>query len=347
MLNFLKKKLKTYIDHEVEKSTQELQKTINQRIKDANNSILNKVEHLNNLSFENPNPSSTQKRYVFICGYARNATSILSEILNSSTEVFIGSEINVHMLEDNPESFLVYGGETLEEQFNNRKVSELQICYKGAFIPGSTTPADYSLFDFLSRNTEAYRIAGDKMALSDFKYGERTQQQMLDTFCHKYPDAIYFFTLRSPREVFSSFTQMFPNSTFESLVQSLLETWKVILSQFLILNQSYIIFADDITGDLIPELEQILNTNLNFPKEFLGRSFKSNHKSSDHLNTLPSEKQKILEDCENVFGEIRSVFDKESTLVKKNRAYFISLKVVNFCEKIDDIINRTEILKQC
>ncbi|MCH9653053.1 MAG: hypothetical protein K0U86_03730 [Planctomycetes bacterium] len=250
------------------------------------------------------------------------------------------------MLEDNPKSFLVYGGETIEEQFNNRKISELPICYKGAFIPGSTTPSDYSLLDFLNRNTEAYQIAGDKMALSDFKYGEKTQQQMLDSFCQKYPDAIYFFTLRSPSEVFSSFSRMFPNSSFESLVQSLLETWKIILTQFLILNQSYIIFADDITGELLPELEEILDTKLNFAKEYLGRSFKSNHKSAEQVNALSSEKLNILEDCEKVFGEIRSVFDKESTLVKKNRSYFISLKVVNFCENIDGIIDRIGISTQ-
>ncbi|MCH9774880.1 MAG: hypothetical protein K0U90_00370 [Planctomycetes bacterium] len=347
MLKFLKDKLKTYIDHRIENSTQELQNKLNQRIKDANNSLFKNIEYFkNNLSLQHHNPGSPQKRYVFICGFARNATSILSEVLNSSTEVFIGSEINVHMLEDNPKSFLVYGGETIEEQFNNRKISELPICYKGAFIPGSTTPSDYSLLDFLNRNTEAYQIAGDKMALSDFKYGEKTQQQMLDSFCQKYPDAIYFFTLRSPSEVFSSFSRMFPNSSFESLVQSLLETWKIILTQFLILNQSYIIFADDITGELLPELEEILDTKLNFAKEYLGRSFKSNHKSAEQVNALSSEKLNILEDCEKVFGEIRSVFDKESTLVKKNRSYFISLKVVNFCENIDGIIDRIGISTQ-
>jgi len=328
MLQYLKKKIAAYIDLKVKEDIHRIEGDLTQK-------VLTQCRH----KFQAPpslsEPASQNHKFVFICGFARSATTILMDILNSSTEVFIGSEINVHILEVDPDAFAGYGGISIEEQFNNRKKSELPLIYKCGFLPGHTTSSSYSLATFFTQNVPQYRIVGDKIALGDASTHDKSHQQLMEYFCSQNPDATFFFTLRHPLEVLSSYYQMFPDSSLESVMRAMTDTWILILTQFLILNRSYLIFADDVTGELVSELEVLLETKFQFARNSLGKSFKTVHNLEEKMKQFPESQQQIFSKLEETYQQIKELFDIEKTLVKKNRSDLVAKKTANIIQNIE------------
>lgn len=326
MLGYIKKKIKAYIDIKTEQSEQELKKYIDNQT----------IFLLQKMNLDLP-----KKQYLFICGFARSATTILMDILNSSDEALIGSEINVHLLERNANLFSSYSDETIEEQFNNRKIAEGDArslsLHKSSHLTGKTLPADYQLVHFFQCNSGNYRIVGDKIALSDAMYNGETSQAQFESFSNKYRDSIFLFTLRSPGEVLCSFKKMFPGTSFYSVSRALIDTYRMILSQFLFLDRAYIIFADDVVGDLLPELESLLDTKLTFSGEKLGAPFKGKHDIFSEETGFSSEEINLVESMEKVFGEIKSTFLDENTFIKKSKSDFVAKKIARINENIEQI----------
>lgn len=218
--------------------------------------------------------ASSQRLHVV--GYARSGTTILMDILNSSSRVFLFSEFNLHALRRFPELFSAYGGNNFVEHFAERKRKELPLYYKGA-VPPSTGNKFLTPDEYIDAVGQDFLYIGDKIATAhrtlagvsdlDFLKGLLEQEEQ--------SGALLIFTLRRPSENLLSISKMFPDAELKLWGKSIAETTIAIVEAFLKGNRSYLVFHEDIGPSLITELSDLLGIEFPLSPKLVGAEHQS------------------------------------------------------------------------
>ncbi len=213
-----------------------------------------------------------------VVGYARSGTTILMDILNSSPDMFVFSELNLHALRHYPDLFAGYGGAGFVEHFDARKKFELKARYKGAIAP--RTAAEYDTPDeYIDAIGEDYRYVGDKIATGCRLMEGVPDIDLLRTFVEteERAGATMLFTMRRPGENLQSVLKMFPDADADEWGRSIAQTMVLVLEAFLAGNRSALVFHQDIAPPLIAELSTMLEIELPMSHTLVGSVYRTKH----------------------------------------------------------------------
>lgn len=301
--------------------------------------LLTEIEKFSQLAFK----KLTQRLHVV--GYARSGTTILMDILNSSKDVFLFSELNLHVLRKFPNIFSGYGGDGFVEHFAQRKRKELPIIYKGALPPSTNldflTPDQY--VDAVGQN---YRYVGDKIATAYRSMDGVSDIELLQDFLKQEDErgALIILTLRRPSENLLSVSKMFPDADLRQWGKSIAETTITLLESFLRGNQSFLVFHEDIGPSLISELSELLGINFSLSAELVGGAHQTTKGARLSLNEpWLYALDEAYSDLYKLYGCDDSAIKHSKTdgLIKKLALVVARLKVVasNFPAQDDSIVS--------
>ncbi|QGX41335.1 hypothetical protein [Permianibacter aggregans] len=272
-------------------------------------------------------------RKLHIIGFARSGTTITMDILNSSPDVFIFNELNLHALRHDITVFRDYGGDNFLEQFLARKMAELPQLYKGAIVPdvieSFSTPDE-----LITALMGQFQYVGDKIALAARDFSGRSDIELIDEFVRRERNATLIFCLRKPSEILYSVSKMFPGANIAEWFDCICRYMNLALRAFLHSNSAMLVFHAGINCKLISDLETVLGINCQISINAVGRKFQ--HKSIDYPSEISERCCEIdvkFIELENhlTAGEIALVFSRTDFLVKKIAEF------IRFLEQMADL----------
>jgi Sulfotransferase family len=142
-----------------------------------------------------PNASELAARGLFIVGHARSGTTVLQRALNTSPDVTVLGEANIHTRA---------AAAGFADWYNAMHVSFGNPPAKGDRCPEINGDA----FDVFAELARHYRWVGDKMAFRDESLGYDFDGA-IRFFMRWFPKSVYICTLRNPRDTLVSSEQMF------------------------------------------------------------------------------------------------------------------------------------------
>ena len=149
---------------------------------------------------------------LFVVGHARTGTSVLQTALNTSPEIFLLGEANLHLTHSKPCYAAWY--RTMHESFNNPP-SKSTSCPD----PDDSTG---DAWDVLLTLRQHYRLVGDKLAFRSRRFGYDFSGAF--RFLQDYFTGAYIIgTLRNPRDVLASNAEMFRPDDLNEYALSYLE----------------------------------------------------------------------------------------------------------------------------
>lgn len=230
---------------------------------------------------------------LFVVGHARSGTSILQHALNTSPEIFLFSEANLHQSHDKPGFAAWY--RTMHANFNNPP-SKSTSCLDPDDPSGNA-------WDVLQRLRQQYRLVGDKMAFRSRRLGydfSRCYRFLQDHFTGSH----IIGTLRNPRDVLASNEQMFrPNNMIEYLV-SYLECLALEIDLACTFDHATILVHECITPDTFACLGNWLGCDL---RGAYARWYEPNFPGSSHAP--PGGLGDLLELADSYYQRLRRQFD--------------------------------------
>lgn len=277
---------------------------------------------------------NTAKR-LYIVGYARSGTTVLMDIINSSVDAFIFSELNIHVLRKFPDIFSDYVGNNFVKHFNERKRRELALRYKGAYAAGLQMEEKQSFqtpdqfIDYIGRR---YIYVGDKIATTDRDFREVKDTIFLKYFLEQEADALCLFTFRRPSENLLSITKMFPNTDLKRWGKSLAETIAVILISFMRGNRSYLIFHEDIGPSLIGELSELLDINLMISHSLIGGGYQTTYDKTDIL------KESWVAELDACYDNMHEIYQCDKGIIKCSKTDGLAKKLAIILESVKAVL---------
>lgn len=271
-----------------------------------------------------------------VIGYARSGTTILMDILNSSSDIFIFSELNLHVIRKFPNIFSAYGGDNFTDHFLERKTKELPLRYKGSVPPGqeninisSLTPDEY-----INAIGREYRYIGDKIATANRLMADVSDLDVLKEFLdqEERSGALFFFTLRRPSENLFSISRMFQDANLQDWGKSIAETMIVIVESFLKGNRSYLVFHEDIEPSLINEMACLLGVDLFISPGLVG---------VDHQSTKGqsiSQEKPWVSVLDAAYSELYNLYQCDNTVIKCSKTDGLIKKISRTVEKLRTLV---------
>jgi len=186
------------------------------------------------------------ERGLFIVGPARSSTSFTLDILNSSREVLLFSEMEYGILQNFPEQFAAYEGRDPIEHFNNknRSFGSKPEC-KGYNIPQFLTE-HFQKGEFWQYLEKQYRYIGEKVALSPgWERGHFLFEETVSWHANNVPFAKYLLCLRDPAQVARSHVRTFGASGARlisyviSAVEATVELWRSLPNARLLVAENW------------------------------------------------------------------------------------------------------------
>lgn len=276
--------------------------------------------------------STIPPQRLHVIGYARSGTTILMDILNSSSDVFIFSELNLHVLRKFPDLFSGYGGDDFVEHFTKRKEKELPLCYKGASSPIINhcflTPDEY--IDAVGQN---YLYVGDKIATCNRMMDGVPDIDLLKEFIDEEErlSAVLIFTLRRPSENLLSVKQMFPDADLKLWGKSFAETMVAIVESFIKGKNSYLVFHEDIGGGLVSVLSDRLGMFLSISPNLVGKDYQSTRGQGILLEEL------WVVALDAIYSEIYNLYQCDAGPLKCSKTDGIVKKISKILKSMDNV----------
>jgi carbamoyltransferase len=299
----------------------------NVTLQSTNAKLRVEVERLSKL------PPVVASHRLHIIGYARSGTTIMMDILNSSSEVFLFSELNLHVLRKFPELFSSYGGDGFVEHFAERKRKELPLTYKGAVPPSSDL--DYLTPDqYVDAVGQSFRYVGDKIATSHRYMGGVLDLELLKDFLEQEDKsgAVLIFMLRRPSENLLSISKMFPEADLKLWGKSIAETSIAIMEYFLKGNQSYLVFHEDINPSLVVELSELLGMKFTLSPELVGTAHQTTKNAQFSID------DPWVGELDSAYYELYKIYRCDKNTIKHSKTDGLIKKISSVLIKIKDII---------
>jgi hypothetical protein len=315
------------LQQRISEVTQELviadaERTVMQSIVDSRSKMLSEI---------------AQPSKLHVIGYARSGTTILMDILNSSNDIFLFSELNLHVLRKYPDLFSHYIGDNFIMQFFERKKRELPMLYKGAYPPTLTALTDQSSLkpdDYINYVGRKYRYIGDKIASAHRTLAGVSDLVLLKEFLEQEQDSWLFFTLRRPSENLVSISAMFPEANLREWAISVTETIIVIINAFMRGNRAYLVFHDDIGPQLINELSSLLDTHLAISPSLVGADHQALRGQTLSLD------EPLVAKLDACYIKLYDLYKCDSGVLKHSKTDGLAKNVAKVVKSLDEIVKR-------
>jgi len=229
---------------------------------------------------------------LFIVGSARSGTSILSRCLNSSPDVYLMDESNLHVnwrYEDFP-GFLG----NMHRSFGN-------IPYKGNCLPDCPNPVSNAM-EYCSWFASRFRYFGEKLAFGPH-YDAGYLQDLFFSFNLKFFfQSTYILTIRSPYQTCESMRKLFPDRSVPKLIDAWARTARLLIHVYTCFpNRRYWLFHEEQTMERILELARCLGISLCLPEAAFDRRRQNHYQRKIEPSTE-------LDECDAIYRELRDAF---------------------------------------
>lgn len=193
---------------------------------------------------------------LFVVGHARSGTSVLHMALNTSPDIFLLGEANLH--QHHAKSGFARWYRSMHESFSNLRT-------KGLSCPTPDDPEGDG-WDVLLKLRRHYRFVGDKVAFRSRGLGYDFDGcfQFLQDF---FPKAHIIGTLRHPRDVLASHALMFPEVGLAPAVVSYLECLALEIDLLATFDDAVILVHEHIEESTFIRLGEWLNCDLSHAYE--------------------------------------------------------------------------------
>jgi hypothetical protein len=137
---------------------------------------------------------------VFILGFARSATTIATQIVNSSPDALILGESNWYIQKE---------GARFRDWYNAMHLIFENQVSKTTYAPDFIPYADHTWWEWIQAASSFYSILGDKMAFSAYHFSVAKPDKILAFFEARFFTSRYVFTIREPVQTLLSVARLF------------------------------------------------------------------------------------------------------------------------------------------
>ncbi len=193
---------------------------------------------------------------LFIVGHARSGTSILMDALNSSTDIYMFGEANLHVSANRNDFVEWYN--SMHRQFGNPE-------YKGTYCPEGGNESANGI-DTIVSLARRFKYVGDKLAFNSETFGLDFEGFL--PFAAKYfLRSTYLCALRNPLQTISSCLDLFQSGertqdTVDLYADSYLRSIYLQLRVSMLFNRTYFLVHDRITESTFETLSKYLDVDL-------------------------------------------------------------------------------------
>ncbi|MCH2174011.1 hypothetical protein MK489_24785 [Myxococcota bacterium] len=281
-----------------------------------------------------------EKRGLFVLGSARSGTTILTDCLNLSKEIYLLNEADLW------ESHSRRG---FREHINKKHSGMKNVYTKGNWLPRLLRPEGDGL-SFLLELAKRHRYVGEKVAFSPrTQYAKPTPQERFFEFfgpqnqssratrqerffefqSGTFYASTYLMTIRDPVENAVSMHRMFQDLTLGDCLQVWLHTTSLILDMYLSFSRVHVIFHDRFSAETFSRICEILGVDIPIPAQQISDQHRHTNLSKE---SIPEELEPLRERFERaraIYQRLESWFSPDTlkcTLSNYWQPSFLALK---------------------
>jgi len=253
-----------------------------------------------------------ERQGVFVVGSARSGTTILSDVLNVSRDVYMLQEACFFCSEQSAK-FVGRDKYDFAAEFNNRHVSYGNPRDKGTYVPTAETP-DRTPLEFMNRMRDRYRYVGDKLAFGPEPHymGEHWESDFLAYHARYFYHSHYFITIRAPHEALWSMHKMFPDRPIAGLFEAWLRTLRTVLELYLAFPNTHLLVLEWLDERMVSRFADVLQTEIALPPGMLGRQYQSSALGKNELVPALRPFRAWHDECAAFYGDVRDSFSPET-----------------------------------
>jgi hypothetical protein len=265
---------------------------------------------------------------IFVIGHARSGTGILQMALNSSPDIYMLGESNLHFNVDKP-GFVPW--------YHEMHGGYRAIPSKSTTLPLLADP-EATGWDVLLMLKNRYRFVGDKVAYRSRKLGYDFDKSY--NFLRRYFGGSWFFcTLRHPRDVIWSNNAMFLPDQIDDYIVSYLECLAHQIDIYFTCENVFFLPLDNIGSDTFKRIGERMNCNFDHAHKFYDQSVqKRSHPVVQAVDSV------LLMQAINSFERVCALFES-SDLECSNRHELLKLRL-NLASILDAFYSAEAVLAE-
>lgn len=208
---------------------------------------------------------------LFVLGFARSSTSITTQIINSSKDVFLLGEANFYL--PHPER-------RFTDWYNQMHFGSKNQVSKTTYAPDFVPDVDHDWLEWLCVAKTVSPFVGDKMAFSDQHFSLAAPAKIRSFFELRFFRSKYIFTIREPVQTLLSTAKLFNISTEHAIISETIAWLRFVQmwADWVRVFPSTLTFdADNLDHDAIDALQIFIGTDLSGAKLFIDERSKTNH----------------------------------------------------------------------
>jgi hypothetical protein len=281
--------------------------------------------------------SAVERQGVFVVGSARSGTTILSDCLNVSRDIYMLQEA-CFFCSDLAAKYVGWEKYDFAQNFNERHISYGNRREKGTYVPTSDTP-DRSPLEFMNRMRPKYRYVGEKVAFGPEPHymGDNWEADFLAYHARYFYHSHYFITVRAPHEALWSMHKMFPDRPIAGLFEAWLRTLRTVLDLYLAFPNTYFFVLEWLDEALIGKIADILQTEIPLPDEMLGRHYQLSALGRNETVPVLQPYRAWLAECAAIYRDVREAFSRDTLQVAA--AAHERVFVTRTCKQIDALLD--------
>ncbi len=254
-----------------------------------------------------------EEQGLFVIGSARSGTTLLSETLNLSPQVFLLEEAFLYRDAKEPH-FCSF--------FNRRHEEYGNPLFKGCYAP-YFQGKDHTAWELLDQLAQRYRYVGEKVAMGPWVDWD---EALLEFQAANFYRSQYVLTFRRPAEVVWSMVRKFPENPPSHHLFCCLRAFQVGVNFLAVFPRTYVVFHDRFTKSYLEGLCKVLGVEVILPEQMVAPP--GQLPSSLAEGKLPSPLQpleELLQQATTIYHRLQELVNAKTFRfcpVKRPRSYF-------------------------
>jgi len=281
---------------------------------------------------------------LFIVGSARSGTTILSDCLNLSPEIYMLQEAfffcnELAAADAGPENY------DFAAAFNAQHVAFGNPRDKGTYVPTGETPYRTPL-EFLNRFRGHYRYLGEKIAFGPRPHamGDNWEDDFFAYQARYFYQSRYLITIRSPHEALWSMHKLFPDFSIPAMFECWLRSLRVSLELYLAFPHTHMTLLEWFDASTIRRISEILQVDIPLPSGWIGRSHQKSALDEGELAPVLRPYHSWCEECGEIYAQVRANVGRDTLRFGVNchpREYVKPLRQ-QISQLLDEVLSHVE-----
>lgn len=288
--------------------------------------------------------AAIERQGVFIVGSPRSGTTILSDCLNLSREVYILQEA-AFFCSDLAAEYAGWENYDFASTFNARHVLYGNPRAKGTYVPTAETP-DRTPLEFLNRFRGKYRYLGEKVPFGPQPHymGDQWESDFITYQARHFYHSQYFIIVRAPHEALWSMHKLFPDRPITSVFECWLRCLRTSLELYLAFPQTHLILLEWLDATTVLTISDVLQTEIPLPSGWLGRMHQASALNEGELAPVLQSYRVWCHECGEIYTTLRGEFSRESLQFASNAhpREFLRLLRQRISALLEDVMRHAE-----